>query len=171
MTLLHLWQGVVTWIRKVTSSAGWKYSKGSCDYQWIGKEKNCHWKKSRIAALFDAGYNKTDIVRLTGIKQSIVYSLFKWYKNEVIWKISEDRVGEQSLQIGTLASSVSSHLKFPFVSLQDKVSEKSHLYTVALQVNNKTCFSYYRKLQYFFQNSLFSFDEAKMDWLIIFVYL
>ena len=43
------------------------------------------------------------------------------------------------------------------------MSEKPHLYTAALQVNNKTCLSYYRKLQYFFQNSLFSFDEAKME--------
>ena len=81
----------------------------------------------------------------------------------MIWKISEDRGGEKNLQIGTLASSVSSHLKFPFVSLQDKVSEKPHLYTAALQVNNKTCLSYYQKLQYFFQNSFFSFDEAKME--------
>ena len=80
----------------------------------------------------------------------------------MIWKISEDQGGEQNLQIGTLASSVSSHLKFPFIFLQDKVLEKSHLYTAALQVNNKTCLSYYQKLHYFFQNSLFSFNEAKM---------
>ena len=83
-------------------------------------------------------------------------------KNEVIWKISEDRGGEQSLHIRTLASNVSTHLKFPFVFLQDKVSENSHLYTAALQVINKTCISYYRKLKYFLQNSFFSFDEAKM---------
>ena len=81
----------------------------------------------------------------------------------MIWKISKDQGGEQNLQIGTLASGVSLHLKFPFVSLQDKVSEKSHFYTAALQVNNKTCLSYYQKLQYFFQNSLFSSDEAKME--------
>ena len=126
-----------------------------------GKELSLE-QKSRIAALFDAGYKKIDMVRLIGIKQSTMYSLLKRYEERVDLKISKDRGGEQSLQIGTLASSVSLHLKFPFVSLQDKVSEKSHLYTAASQVNYKTYFSYYRKLQYFFQNSLFSFDEAKM---------
>ena len=37
-------------------------------------------QKSRIAALFDAGYKKIDMVRLTGIKQSTVYSLLKRYE-------------------------------------------------------------------------------------------
>ena len=37
-------------------------------------------QKSRIPALFEAGYQKIDIVRLTGIKQSTVYSLKKRYE-------------------------------------------------------------------------------------------
>ena len=127
-----------------------------------GKELSLE-QKHRIAAFFDTGYKKIDIVRLIGINK-VPFTVFKNdTKNELIWKIREDRGGEQNLQIGTLASSVSSHLKFPFVSLQDKMSEKSQLYTPALQVNNKTCLSYYQKLQYFFQNSFFSFDEAKME--------
>ena len=84
-------------------------------------------------------------------------------RGELENKRRSGRRTEFRLQIGTLASSVSSHLKFPFVSLQDKVSEKPHLYTAALQVNNKTCLLYYQKLQYFFQNSLFIFDAAKME--------
>ena len=44
-----------------------------------GKELSLE-QKSWIALLFDAGYKKTDIVRLTGIKQSTVYSLLKRYE-------------------------------------------------------------------------------------------
>ena len=44
-----------------------------------GKELSLE-QKSRITALFDAGYKKIDIVRLTGIKQSTVYSLLKRYE-------------------------------------------------------------------------------------------
>ena len=56
-----------------------------------GKELSLE-QKSRITALFDTGYKKKDIVRLTGVKQSTVYS---HAKNKMIWKISEDRGGEQ----------------------------------------------------------------------------
>ena len=44
-----------------------------------GKELSLE-QKSQIAALFDAGYKKMDIIRLTGIKQSTVYSLLKQYE-------------------------------------------------------------------------------------------
>ncbi|CAG2245621.1 unnamed protein product [Mytilus edulis] len=37
-------------------------------------------QKSRLAALNDAGYRKSDIVKLTGIKQSTVYSFLKKYE-------------------------------------------------------------------------------------------
>ncbi|VDI50183.1 Hypothetical predicted protein [Mytilus galloprovincialis] len=46
------------------------------------KEKELTYdQKSRIAALNDAGNRKSEIVRLTGIKQSIVISFLKRYEN------------------------------------------------------------------------------------------
>ncbi|CAG2213846.1 unnamed protein product [Mytilus edulis] len=38
-------------------------------------------QKSRLAALNDAGYRKSEIVKLTGIKQSTVYSFLKRYEH------------------------------------------------------------------------------------------
>ena len=116
-----------------------------------GKELSLE-QKSQIAALFDAGYKKMDIIRLTGIKQSTVYSLLKQYEERGDLE-NKRRLGRQT---------EFTYRDSPFVSLQDKVSEKSHLYTAAVQVINKTCLSYYWKLN-FLQNSFFSFDEAKME--------
>ena len=45
---------------------------------------------------------------LTGITQRTVYSLCDT-KNEVIWKISEDREGEQSLYSSGLSSTLILH--------------------------------------------------------------
>ena len=121
-----------------------------------GKELSLE-QKSRIAALFDPGYKKIDIVKSTGIKQSTVYSLLKRYEER--GDLENKRRSGRQTELTDRDSLPLSPLKFPFDSLPDKVSEKSHLYTAALQVNNKACLSYYRKLQYSFQNALFSLSK------------
>ena len=111
------------------------------------KGKELSLEKSRIAALFDAGYKKVDIVWLTVIKQSTVYSLLKRY---------EER--------GDLENKRRSGRQTEFIDRDSRfqcllASKISLCLPAGQSVNKKTCLLYYRKLQYFFQNALFSLDK------------